>query len=404
MSYSITNAKADLEGMLHGTTLNQITNLNGVFNRAGRQLIEDIDPQETKRLTEFTNPIFYQVYDYAIPTDLKGNKVIDIRPQTTRYPQDVYNQDYNQAFDLAKGWWSSGNQFTINFDSGVKTIRINSPFLPQGTVVNQISGVNDNGTFNVGGGASNIATNNINFINFGGSIQFNLDAGQATGYVENSTMSSQDLSDQVNQGTEFIFVYLPDASAITSVSLRWGSSSADYYTRTKTVNQQGNAFENGWNLLSFDWVNATTVGSPDASEIDYVRITFSYDSTLQTGVLINSYASRMGTILILEYYSKYLFRDGLTGVFQETVTDDSNLLNLDTESYNLFLYQTALLAAQQQQGKGLLSFDSKFFSDMYEKDVARYMAMYKSEVQKPRSIYYQKPYPGYSQFISRRNY
>jgi len=173
MSYSIVNLKSDLEGVLHGTTTNQITNLDGLINRAARQLLLDIDPQETKRITELANQIFYQVYDYALPTDVKGNKIIDIRPQTTRYPRDVYNQDYNQQFDVLKSW-TFNNQFTINFNASVKTIRINSPLLPQGTVVNQISGVTDNGTFSVGGGASSIETNNINFINFGGSVQFNL--------------------------------------------------------------------------------------------------------------------------------------------------------------------------------------------------------------------------------------
>lgn len=402
MAYSITTCSADLEGMLHGSTLNQITNLYGVFNRAGRQLLLDIDPQETKRIVEFTNPIFYQVYDYACPTDLKGNKVIDIRPQIMRYPRDIYSQAYNQAFDVAKSWvWN--DQFTINFNTAVKTIRINSPALPQGVVINEASSVTGNGTWAVGGGASSIDETNIRYINFGGSLEFNLDAASATGYIENSTMTAVDLSDQLNQGTEFVYVYLPDASDVTAVELRWGSSSANYYSRSASVNQQGNAFEDGWNLLSFAWDGASTTGTPDSSAIDYLRLTFTYNSTLQTGVLVNSFASRMGSILECEYYSKYLFRDSSTGAFQETVTADSNLVNLDTESYNLFLYQVAIQASQQQQGVNALQFDGKFFKDAYKDGVARYTAMYKSEVQKPQSMYYAKPNPSYSQYFNRFN-
>ena len=400
MSYSITNLKADLEGVLHGTTNNQITNLDGLINRAARQLLLDIDPQETKRITELANQIFYQVYDYALPTDVKGNKVIDIRPQTTRYPWDIYNQDYNQQFDVLKAW-TFNNQFTINFDTSIKTIRSNSPLLPQGTIVNQISGVTDNGTFIVGGGASSIETNNINFINFGGSVQFNLDAGQPTGYIENSTMTAQDLSDQVGQGTEFIFVYLPTASSVTAVNLRWGSAAGDYYSKSVSVDQAGNAFSDGWNLLAFDWRTAATVGAPDASAINYGRITFTYDTTLQTGLLVNSWASRMGTILEIEYYSKYLFRDAITGAYQETVTDDSNLVNLDTESFNLMFYQVAFLASQQQQGRNALQYDGQFFLTKYNEGVQRYKAMYKSELQKPKQMYYAKPNPSYRNIVNR---
>jgi hypothetical protein len=66
---------------LHGTTLSQVENISGVFNRAARQLLLDIDPQETKRIEQLASPIFYQVYDYAPPADLKGQKIIDIFPQ-----------------------------------------------------------------------------------------------------------------------------------------------------------------------------------------------------------------------------------------------------------------------------------------------------------------------------------
>src|SRR5690348_1761998 len=98
MSYSILNLKQDLTGIIHGTSLNQIQNLNGVINRAARQVLMDVDPQETKRWTQFVTPIYDQVFDYAVPTDLKGNAIIDIFPQVERTLRDVYLQRYNQTF------------------------------------------------------------------------------------------------------------------------------------------------------------------------------------------------------------------------------------------------------------------------------------------------------------------
>lgn len=398
MAYSITTMSADLQGMLHGTTLNQITNLYGVYNRAARQVLLDVDPMETKRIVPLANQIFYQVYDYTAPTDLKGDKIIDIRPQIIRYPRDIYTQSYNQAFDVTKNWtWN--NQFTINFNTSLKTLRINSPFLPQGTVINQANEVTGQGTWGVGGGASGIETNNINFIEWGGSLQFDLDAGQATGYIENSTFQSVNLEDQLNQGVEFLYVFMPTGSAITNVELRWGSSAADYYAKSVTTDYSGTSFQNGWNQLGFPWVSATTTGTPDPSDITYLRLTFTYNSTLQTNVLVNSFTSQMGTILDIEYYSKCMFRDGTTGAYKETVTADTDLVNLDTDTYNLLLWQVCVQASQQQQGVNAIQFDGQYFEKKYKETKDRYMALYKSELQKPQSVWYRKPNPSYTQYF-----
>lgn len=403
--YDVSTLKSDLEGILHGTTLNQITNLDGLINRAARQILLDVDPQETKRLVEIGTPVFDNVWDYPIPSDLKGNKVIDIRPQVNRTPGDIFLQQYNQAFDATKQWagWNN-DSFTIQFNSSIKTIRINGTGLPAGTIVNQIASLNDNGTWSVGDGATNLRVDNQNYVNGGGSLTVDLQAGFASGFIETTDQQAQNLFNQLNQGTEFLYSYLPTASSVTSINLRWGSSAADYYDFTVTVQQMNTVFENGWNFLSFPWKTASVTGAPDASSITYLRITWNYDSTLQTGVKANYLASRMGLFLEMEYYSKFLFRDSATGAYQETVTADTNLINLDTESFNLLTYQVAYLAAQQQQGANALRNDSPMFLGLYRESLDRYKAMYKSELQKPHQTYYPMPNPSYSRYLGARRY
>lgn len=403
--YNITQLKNDLAGVLHGTTLNQITNLDGLINRAARQVLLDVDPQETRRIVEIGTPIFDSVWDYGIPDDLKGNKVVDIRPQVNRQPSDVFIQQYNQDFDVSKQWlgWNN-NDFTIQFNTSVKTIRINAAGFPAGVVLNYASSLTDNGTWTVGGGATNLTVDNQNFVVQGGSLSFDLQAGQSSGYIETSDMESLNIENQLNQGTEFLYTFFPTASSITSVNLRWGSSSTDYYSRTVTATQMNTVFQNGWNFLSFAWAGITPVGSPDPSDITYLRVTWNYDSTLQTGVKLNDIVSRMGRFLEIEYYSKFLFRDASTGAYQENVTDDTNLINLDTESFNLLFNYVAYLAAQQQQGANALRNDGPMFLGLYNQGLERYKAMYKSQVQKPRQIYYAQPNPSYSRYIGSRHY
>jgi hypothetical protein len=314
----------------------------------------------------------------------------------------VWTQAYNQAFDIAKqNIYASQDMFTMNFNSGIKTIRINAPWLNPPVIINQIEGITLNGTWAVGGTASNLSVNNTNFAQGAGSLQFDTTAGAA--YLENSTMTAVDLSAVVNQSYLFVWVYVPTGSSLTSVNLQWGSDSSNYYSSTVTTNQQGNAFVNGWNLCQFVWSSASTTGTPVSSAIDYARVTLNVTGTL-TGCLVNGLESILGSILSYEYYSKYLFRDAVTGAFQETVTDGSNLINLDTETFNLLLFLVAYYAVQQQQGLDAQFYDGTFLLQQYQTALARYKQMYKSEVQKPQSLYYIMNRPGYGRYLGRWNY
>lgn len=399
--YNIQTLQSDITGMLHGTTTNQIVGLTldtnyTLINRAGRQLLLDLDPQETKRTVEFVGPIFNSVFDYPIAADVKGNKLIDLFPQVQRIPQDVWLQSYNQAFDVFKqNLFSMQNMFTINFNSSLKTIRINAPWLNPPIVINQAESTTSNGTWAAGGTASALTTNNTNFAQGAGSLQF--DATTGTAYVETSTSSAVNLTNVVNQAYQFVWVYVPTGSNLTNVKLRWGSSSANYYEGTATTTQQGTAFQNGWNLCQFPWTSATTTGSPNAASITYLRVTLTLSANA-TACLVNGINSILGTILNYEYYSKYLFRNSSTGAYQETVLADSDLINLDTESYNLLTYLVAYLAFQQQQGLDASFYDGTWAKQQYDAGIIRYKAMYKSELQKPQSTYYNMPYTGYGRF------
>lgn len=397
--YSVQTLIGELEGLLHGTSTSQIQNLNGVINRSARQVLLDVDPQETKRTLEFTAPIFNTVFDYPIAPDVKGNKLIDIFPQVQRIPRDIWTQAYNQAFDVAKqNIYASPNMFTMNFNTGLKSVRINAPYLNPPVVINQVEAIADNGTWTTGGTASSLAVNNTNYVQGSGSLQFNSAIGAA--YIENSTMNSIDLSNVLNQSYLFVWVYIPTGANLTSVDLRWGSSSSNYYHETVTTNQSGTAFVNGWNQCQFKWSTASTVGSPNPVAINYARVTLNVTS-LETACLVNGLDSILGTILSYEYYSKYMFRDALTGAFQETVTDSSNLINLDTESFNLMVYKVAELAVQQQQGLDASFYDGPYFTNQYNATLDRYKKMYLSENQKPQSSYYTMNKGGYSRYLGR---
>lgn len=400
MAYSVLNAKQDLIGILHGTTLNKVQNINGVINRTARQLIADIDPQEMKRVVLSSTPIFNKVYDYACPVDLKGNRIIDIAPQFLRQPGNFIGQTYNQAFDISKNALPSVSEFTIIFNNAVKTIRINDATINPGILLDAAQTTNE---WAVSGTASDLSIDNVNYVSGSGSLQFNLAAGanpSTGGLVAN--IQGINLSTHLNQSTLFYYVYFPTGSDIISTTLQWGSSASDYYQVTSTTTFETTTLATGWNLIAAPWLGASVVGNPDASSISYISVGVNYNGTAQTAVHIDNIISNLGLYRNIEYYSKYLFRSALTGAFQETVTDDSNLINLETESYNLFLNLFAFFCIQQVQGLDGLFFDSNFFGQEYMKGKDRYTSLYKSEITKPRTPYYTEIKGGYDKYLGIR--
>ncbi len=392
MAYSVSDIKSELNGVLHGTTINQVTGPDVLISRAARTLVADFDPMETIRIAQVSPFLFDQVYDYTCPSDLKGDRIIDIRPQVNRTPDNRFSQLYNEDFDANKGTprgWRMPS-FTVQWNNAVKTLRIDKSLIAP-LLVNSVSSITDNGTWAAGGNASNLVVDTINYVDGGGSLRFDVSAGGAgsTAYLENSTMTAVDLSRDVDQGTEFLWVYFPDATEVTNVILRWGSSSANYWTVTATSAFNSTAFQNGWNLLSFSWNGATEVGTPDDTAVNYARLTVTYDGSANTDYRFNSLTSQLGAIYEIEYYSKFLFRSS-AGTFQETVLDDSDLINLDTDSYNVFFSLVALYCAQQIQGQNS-SFDLAFFQQEYDKQKKRYVEKIKSQTIRPQSTYYSMP-------------
>lgn len=401
MAYSINNLTADLEGILHGTSINQITNFYGVCNRAARKLLIDIDAQETTRIIEMPSVIYNGIFDYPAPPDLKGNKVIDIRPQVNRTAIDIFPQYYNQQFDVTK---QTGlyDQFTVQWNTANKSLRIAAPFLTPPLPLNYADSINTtNGTWVASGNATDLTENNTNYTAGGGSLQFNLDADidPSQGVLTNTTSQAVDLSNVVNQANLFLQTYLPVADGFHSVQLRWGSSPTDYYSKTASQTQQDTVFQNGWNLIEFPWLGASVFGTPDPSSITYLQVIWTYDGVAQTGVLLNNITSNLGMIMEIEYYSKYMFRNSSTGAFQETVTSNDDLVNLDTETYNLFVNLVAYFAVQQQQGEDALNFDGNFFLSQYKEDLIKYKTMYKGQTQKPKTIYYLQNNPNYGRYM-----
>ena len=165
-TYNITQIKADLSGILHGTTLSKVQNFDGLLLRAGRQVMGDIDLKETVNKHRFT--LYKDVYDYVCPTDIKGNKIIDIYPVNNDFNVSVYGQRINQTFNrnMAGGWIN--NDLNYDYDAYKRAIKINAKMLPQPIIIDKAI---DSTTYT--GTVTNLITDPINYKVNKQSVRFN---------------------------------------------------------------------------------------------------------------------------------------------------------------------------------------------------------------------------------------
>jgi len=341
MAYTIANLKDHLAGMLGGTDLSKVKNFYHLANRKAKELLSRIDPVGTKRIGQITNAIHEDIYDYTAPDDLKGDKVIDIYPQAGRTKADIFSQRFSQRF----GSYLTKETFSVRDKDGTKILRLSASIETPKTI-HSMESLTDNGTWSAGGDADNLTRDTLYYYSGSASLNFDLKDGGSAGYIENSTMTEVDLEDEDEVGSLWVRIYLPDPSIISSIELRWGNDTSNYWTATATSPHDQSSFKTGWNVIRFDWNGATETGTVDPSAIDYVRITVNYDGTAETDIRIDKITCSLGKIYEIEYYSSYMFQDS-SGNWKENCSADSDIINLDLSAYRIYLSEMALGALDQ---------------------------------------------------------
>lgn len=383
MNTTISDFKSRLAQKIHGKSINKVQDFFGLMYEAAGNLLLQIDPIETIRATPVTNGLYDQVFSIVAPTDLKKDRIVDMRPQTDQNPSNNFHQIYGADFTMYK----TNNSFDVSYNSGVKTIRVSKALNP-GILVNAATDLTSNGTWAAGGNAANLAVDTVNKIYGSGSLRFDGAAAGSAAYVENSTMTAIDATDYVNVGSFFVWVYIPSTSDITSVGLRWGNDSSNYYSASATTSQDATSFIVGWNLIRFDWSGATETGSVTDTAIDYLRVTINYDGTAITNCRVNQVTLKLPIPYEIVYYSNYLFRNSSgTWIPKPTAVDDSDLINLDIDGINLLLYEAAYLVAQELQGEDAV-FDVDYWQRKKKEVWDMYGSKYKSQTKNRRSTYY----------------
>jgi len=343
---------ADLEdsvgGLVTGVDLSNVNNLFGCFERAARTLVQKADIPEASGIQNVT--LYSGVFDYLCDPRIFATSITDIRPQgiSRNYNDDVTKTN-QQDFDRSKGYYPSGTTSAFEFRNGVPIIRITAPFPVQKII---LSPMNSAVGWTAGGDASGIFTDNTFFYQYPGSIRYNLAAAGSQGTISSTLESPIDMSAYIGIGLCFLAVEMPDASAITSYTLRIGSDSSNYYSMTATSQFLGAFVSGEFQLIGFDLQNATITGSPVDTAIQYVEVLVNYNGAAQQNMRIGYLFASLPSPAQILYQSAAIYLPVGSTTPLTTITAITDTIILNDAAFTIYEHESAISVLQQSGNSG----------------------------------------------------
>lgn len=345
--------KSSVAGLLQGTNLNYVTDLNGALERAARSLLQNADIPEATERESIT--LYNGVFDYAAPTKIFGSALVDLRPQgIARELDDGTYKKPIILFDRTKTITPSGYNVAFEWRQGIGRARISSSKPQQKIVLDMMNVTTD---WTASGDASGLAQDKTNFYQSNASLRFNLATSGTQGLLTKTLTTTKDLTDYEGVGVVFLAIRTPSASALTSIRLRLGSDSSNYFQVTSTTGFLGSWVADDWLLVAFDLSGATETGTVDIDDVDYIQLAFNYNGTAMTNFRVGGLFISLPSPSEFIYQTAALFKASGQNPSQ-TITDDNDQIILADPAYLLYEHEAALGIHLQNggnitKGKGL---------------------------------------------------
>jgi len=380
MSQTIIELEENLTGLAHGGSLKRVRNRNALYERVANTLLSKLDPVETIRLQELSSAVHDDLQNYPLPADYK--KIIDIAPVQDRQSSDRASRVLSEPFSAELGL--SNKRIAIEALEGVKFLRLDWKDSSAKTL-HTMDSLTSNGTISTVGSATGLKANTLYKLSGTASIEFDL---VATGDgIQNTTLTSVDLSTEDELGGFIVPVYFGSISNLTSLTFIFGNDlTTQYWTSVaQTTQADGTAFRVGWNFLLFPWSTATETGTVTPSTIDSFKLTVAATGAINN-IRVDNILVSLGRIFDLKYYSQYLFKNS-GGTWISKPTSDSDSLVLTGTSLQIFTLESLKAIAQQMEGKDSV-FDINYANSELPSLYQLYRAEHPSEAKRPVGKYW----------------
>lgn len=340
---TVQQLKESVAGLLTGTNLNNITNLDTALSRAARYVAQKIDAPESTGREVIT--LYSGVYYYRAPEILFGTAVNIIRPSGNAPANTLYSQKVPiDVFTRGKYQFPNGYLLDLEYDKGEGIIGITSNVpLP----LQNLTPMGDSTDFTAGGSAGTIFTDTVNYYDAPASIRFNL-TGASTGTVTTTLDNPIDLTSYQGVGVCFMAIETPSGADLSTIELRIGSDATNYYQSIQSEGFLGVWQSDTWTLIAFNLASATTVLSPNIAAIDYVQVRMTTTNTLLNFRLGGLWVS-MPSLNEIIYQTAAIFKNS-AGVLSQEIGSDNDLIILNDAAFSILELESAKTIALQQGG------------------------------------------------------
>lgn len=365
------------------SNITNVLTVRNFINRAARVVVSGVDLRGTKRNSALSTDLFDDIYQYQVPSDIKGDAIIDIQPQVNRRSDFRLTLVDEAEFDLKKKVRT--DIVAIGRDELVNRLLFSGNVVDVTTVAATFDSLTaDGGTWVLFGDATNVTAELDNFIAGSGSIEFDL-VGSGTTAGISSTITAIDVTDFVNAGHVFVWVYINSTTNLTNWILRIGSNASNYFTQTVTTDHVSASFVNGWNLLRFDFASMTETGTVVRTAVVYAAIFMTKTSAKSDdGYRVDQMVLHTGEIHNLVYYSRFAWQNS-SGTYLEDSTSDTDLLNAETDEIEGYVWRSKMELYRELRRSDLVT-DAK---EEYKLWKANYQRQNPSERIHRERFYYQ---------------
>lgn len=374
-----------LDAKIHGKRANLVSGESGdtnierdLINSAARIAISDIDFRGNIRETVLTPNLTDDQFEYVLPVDVKGDKIIDLRPQNidSRSKFEEYNIVSPEEFDRRKK--SEKGIACITNDDLERRLRVSAEI---DDIEAQVSNMEDTKwtSFSASVQDSDIKLDQDDYIEGNGSVRFQTDTSNTTDSavgIQNDTINAFDISNFLARGSAFADAKLTTYdTGIHQISLRIGSDSGNYYQISDSNQNDCSPFQSGWNKIRFDFSNKTTNGSPVDTAITYAALFWSRDTTDSAHLHLNdtdwgfdNLILKRGKYYLLSYYTRYIWQDTAFNLVENS-SNDSYALMVQNDEFELIMAKTAELASEYLRDYE----DATYYRNEYQRLKSEYL-------------------------------
>lgn len=350
---SFGQAKSEMQNKFEGGVSFNV-NWYDLAGQARRQMMKEINPRSAKRRVPVFGGISTELPIYTCPDDVSA--------PASFYPTTEMFSGRGMKHAAPKAFYENpdSNKFTIDYINGVPFIVARAQHGMSTTIVDMVDPADFSGV--------SLTATSKNFISGSGALYGTFtDAAYGVTYAYGESQTF----DEYAQGVVVVPFDVDDVTKVEYVAVRLRSDSSNYFELKSTIAGLATEYFDKWSLARLDMEKRISTGAPDLANINSIVIQVKMNTGESQTVTLDKVQIHQTQAAFFEYYSTKIFK-GADGNFKLKPNDDTDIVLLQEEEYDIWFYEMCNLLVQDATYDGIDSKESLRFDDRLAKAYEKY--------------------------------